>query len=388
MIVTGASSGVGRELARLAVARGWDVIAAGRRAERIAELQRESVHGPGTLSGLALDLRNTGAAAEIVKLALERTGRIDVLACIAGSAGRGNVVDQTDDQLREQFEVHAVAPVALVREARAALAKRRGLVMLVGSGVARVPMGGFGAYSAAKAAIRSLSRTLRLELRRDGIAVTYVDPGAIKTEFHSRIGYAGPPENVAVSPQFVAQRMFDAINKRPRELNAVPFQTLGVALGQIAPRIADELMLLAPDLFGVTPAPGSPPASAGAPEPKPAASAPAEPSHVAANGAPASPNGAPHPAGSDPLETALAPLAARMTRQKLTLEFVRSLLEPGSELDLSSVSQRWAGMPNKHERAVTRDVLEALADAGLLMRAGEAAYRVPGDATHRGTYVS
>jgi serine 3-dehydrogenase len=375
IVVTGASSGIGRELARLAVRRGWDVIATGRRADRIAELERESAHGPGTLHGLALDLRSHGAAEAIVRTALEKTGRIDVVACVAGSASFGNVIDQSDDQLREQFEVHAVAPVALAREARASLAKTRGLVMLVGSGVARVPMGGFGAYSAAKAAIRSLSRTLRLELRSDDIAVTYVDPGVIKTEFHSRLGYAGPPDNVAVTPEFVAARMFEAITKRPRELNAVPLQTLGSSLGQLAPQLVDELMLLAPDLFGLTPAPAAAPAS----RPQ---------NHVQPAPVPAASNGAVHAEPAGPLEAALAPLVHRMTRQKLTVEFVRSLLEPGAELELATVAQRWAGMPNKHERAITRDVLEALADAGLLTRSGESAYRVPGDATHRGTYVS
>jgi serine 3-dehydrogenase len=380
IIVTGASSGIGRELARLAVRNGWDVIATGRRAERIDELVRESEGGPGTLHGLALDLRAPGAAARIVRFAQEKTGRIDVLANVAGSASFGDVIDQTDDQLREQFEVHAVVPVALAREARAALAKTRGLVMFVGSGVARVPMGGFGAYSGAKAAIRSLSRTLRLELRKDDIAVTYVDPGVIKTEFHSRLGYAGPPEGVAVTPEFVAARMFGAILKRPRELNAVPLQTLASSLGQLAPRLTDELMLLAPDLFGITPAPAQ---TVVAHEPS---EAPEPAATTALNGTVVtSRNGTPT---ADPLEAALAPLSNRMSRQKLTLDFIRSLLEPGAELDLSGVAQRWAGMPNKNERAITRDVLEALAEAGLLTRSGEFAYRVPGDATHRGTYVS
>ncbi len=375
IVVTGASSGIGRALARLAVRNGWDVLATGRRAERLEELARECADAPGTLSILALDLTAEGAAKTIVRTALERTGRIDVIAAVAGSGSAGDAVAQTDRELREQFEVHAVVPVALAREARAALKATKGLIMFVGSGVARVPMGGFGAYSGAKAAIRSLSRTVRLELRGDGIDVTYVDPGVIATEFHSRLGYAGPPKGVAVTPELVAERMFGAIVRRPRELNAVPLHTISAALGQIAPRITDELMLRAPALFGLSRPEGqTPPAQTPAPaEPVPEQSEPAVPT---ASLAPVT------------LEAALEPFAARMKRQKLPPEFIAGLLEPGAAFDLGEAAMRWAGMPNKNERAVMRDVLEALADAGFLERTGEFAYLPTSRATSNGTYVS
>jgi short-subunit dehydrogenase len=375
IVVTGASSGIGRALARLAARSGWDVLATGRRAGRLAELERDCADASGTLSVLALDLTTPGAAETIVRAALDRTGRIDVIAAVAGSGSAGDAISQTDRELREQFEVHAVAPVALAREARAALAQTKGLVMFVGSGVARVPMGGFGAYSGAKAAIRSLSRTVRLELRGDGIAVTYVDPGVIATEFHSRLGYEGPPKGVAVTPELVAERMFAAIPRRPRELNAVPLHTFSAALGQIAPRLTDELMLLAPGLFGLSRPPEAPPPEPPPPEP---ATVPAPPPTAAAE--------ADRP--NDPVAAVLEPLAARMKRQKLPQEFVASLLAPGSAFDLGEAAMRWAGMPNKNERAVMRDVLEALADAGFLERTGDFAYRAPEGATSTDTYVS
>ena len=126
IVVTGASSGIGRELARIAVRAGWDVVATGRRAERIAELERESTSAAGDAARSRARSHHPRRRRNIVAFALERTGRIDVLAAVAGSGSAGDAVGQTDEQLREQFEVHAVVPVALVREAREALGARGG----------------------------------------------------------------------------------------------------------------------------------------------------------------------------------------------------------------------------------------------------------------------
>jgi hypothetical protein len=65
-----------------------------------------------------------------------------------------------------------------------------------------------------------------------------------------------------------------------------------------------------------------------------------------------------------------------MQRLKLHEGFVRGLLAPGAELELGDVSMRWAGMPNKNERGLMREVLQALTSAGFLERAGEDRYRV------------
>ena len=79
-----------------------------------------------------------------------------------------------------------------------------------------------------------------------------------------------------------------------------------------------------------------------------------------------------------------------MTRQKLSRDYVAGLLEPGREFDLNEAALGWAGMPNKNERAITRDVLEALHGAGFLNPGARRREPVPGRraATQRDTYVS
>jgi hypothetical protein len=76
------------------------------------------------------------------------------------------------------------------------------------------------------------------------------------------------------------------------------------------------------------------------------------------------------------LALALAAQAERMRKLNLPAAFIASLLEPGATLEESAVAMRWAGMPNKNERALTHDVLEALADAAFLSRVAGGTYRV------------
>ncbi|MBV8151951.1 MAG: hypothetical protein JOY59_10375, partial [Candidatus Eremiobacteraeota bacterium] len=81
---------------------------------------------------------------------------------------------------------------------------------------------------------------------------------------------------------------------------------------------------------------------------------------------------------SDNLETVLEPYARRMERSGLKAEFVRNLLEPGANLELGEVAMRWAGMPNKHERALTLEVLRSLEAAGYVEAAGADTWTVSG----------
>ncbi len=380
-IVTGASSGIGRALAERAVRAGWNVFAVGRRAERLAELAGRLDATTGALATLALDLRTPRAAERIVRETQERFGRIDVLVNNAGGVAVGPISEQPDGALYEQMETHVIVPLALTREALPALRASKGQIFYVGSGVARIPVGTLGAYPPAKAAVRSLARIARNELQPQGITVTYVDPGAVATEFMTRAGFAGPPPRLAASPHEVARKIFAAFGTSRSVVNAVPWQTFFVAAGEALPALTDALLRRAPSLVGgspvdagtALPAPETRVALEAAPQATPSA-APAlqaTPPATAPVVAPPEANSLPTPLGA-----ALAPLAGRMQRLKLHEGFVRGLLVPGAELELGDVSMRWAGMPNKNERGLMREVLEALTGAGILERAGDDRYRV------------
>ncbi len=369
-IITGASSGIGMALAERAVRAGYDVFAVGRRAERLAELARIVESATGSIAVLAIDVRAPQAAQKIVRGALEKFGRIDVLVNNAGGVAVGPIAEQTDGALHEQVETHIVAPLALTREALPSLRVSKGQIFFVGSGVARIPVGMLGAYPPVKAAVRNMTRIVRNELRADGIAVTYVDPGAVATEFMTRAGFAGPPPGLAASPYDVARRIFRAFSTRATTVEGVPWQTLVVAIAEALPAVTDFVLQRVPQIVLGD---GPMPALAGAAEPVvlPATTVPetrVEPG-VAGTEAVA--------ADIDPLEAALANQLARMKKLNLSVPYVRNLLVPGRELELADVALGWAGMPNKNERALTSDVLDALAEAGLLEHVEPEKYRVP-----------
>jgi short-subunit dehydrogenase len=362
-IITGASSGIGRALAERAVRAGWNVFAVGRRGARLVELASIVTGATGELATLELDLRTPGAAKRIVSETLARFGRIDVLVNNAGGVAVGDISQQHDDALYEQMETHVIVPLALTREALPALRASRGLVMYFGSGVARIPVGTLGAYPPAKAAVRSMARIARNELRPAGIAVTYVDPGAVATEFMTRAGFAGPPPGVAALPAAVARRVFAAFTTRKPIVNAVPWQTFLVGLGELVPAATDFFLSKAPSIVGGQPTSEQP--KLAAPAPQIAIAPPSEP--------------VPLPEPAEPLsefDAALASQSTRMAKFKMTPAFVRTVLVPGEELELGEIAMRWAGMPNKHERALTNDVLDALASAGYLEHLEPERYRV------------
>jgi len=397
-IVTGASSGIGRALAERAVRAGWDVLAVGRRVERLDELGALLDGATGRLAILPLDLRSPGAASHIVRATLERFGRIDVLVNNAGGVAVGPIAQQNDDALREQMETHVIVPLALTREALPALRESKGHVFYVGSGVARIPVGALGAYPPAKAAVRNMTRIVRNELRKSGIAVTYVDPGAVATEFMTRAGFAGPPPSLAASPYAVARKIFAAFETRQTVVNAVPWQTTVVALAEALPALTDFILSRSPQIVLGKTAPNISLSHANAleaseqqshspavaPSPlqpagvTPSPSQPAESSERPKLSTPTSSLVTPgeSPPSVSAFEAALEAPSRRMQKLNLRTVFVRDLLVPGAELDLGDVALRWAGMPNKNERALTHEVLEALVKAGFLGRIDEERYRV------------
>ncbi len=377
IVVTGASSGIGRALALRAAAAGYAVVAVGRNREALDALAALVHGGRGEIETLAIDVADPANARAIVERALARFGRIDVVVNNAGSVAVGPLAAQTDHELAVQFGVHIIGPIAIVREALGALRESRGHVFMLGSGVARVPVGGLGAYGSAKAAVRSATSTLRMELRPFGVRVTYVDPGAVDTPFMTRAGMAGAPASLLATPDRVARAIVRAIGTSAREVNAVPWQTFGVAVAERFPRLTDFVLSRTPTLVGTQAASpitgGSRAVEVNVPADHGIVPLPGNDAVITAETIVQTEPIASIPPTTSEWERALGPIARRMERLKLAPATVSGWLVPGATLATSDLAMRWAGMPNKNERALVEEVLLALADAGYLLAIGDAA---------------
>lgn len=474
ILITGASSGIGRALAVQAARAGYAVFAVGRNVRALAALASQVDVEGGTLLTDVCDISDPANAPALIGRAIGAFGHVDILVNNAGAAASGPIATQSDEDLRVQFGTHVLGPLAITREALPSLRACRGHVFMIGSGVARIPVGGMGAYPPAKAALRSATAILRREVAALEIAVTYVDPGAVDTGFMARAGMPGAARNMLISPELVARKILLAVMTRPRVLNVTPLQTAAVTIAEMFPAITEVVLEMNPALVGAGPSlaaiemqreaegggekialpsvrpvaiengvvapepvapappvpepepvavePPPPPAPVREPvvaaaEPQPA-EAPAEPERTFVSrwqyeppdsdeAPPAAPAPAKAPAAASAallsdeeepepyaaheptlhhdvvptsatssFDAALEPLLRRMQRAKLSLDFVRSLLIVDSVIDVGEAAMRWAGMPNKHERALTGEVFFALAEWGFLAPRADGRYRV------------
>ncbi|MEU5886370.1 oxidoreductase [Streptomyces sp. NPDC047461] len=178
-LITGASSGFGREIARAALADGDVVVGAVRRPEALDDLV--AAH-PDQVEALRLDVADTVAAEAAVRDVVARHGRIDVLVNNAGRTHVGAFEETGEDELRALFDVHVFGPAALVRAVLPSMRERRsGAIVQMSSMGGQMSFAGFGAYSGTKFALEGMSEALADEVADFGIKVLIVEPGAFRT---------------------------------------------------------------------------------------------------------------------------------------------------------------------------------------------------------------
>jgi NAD(P)-dependent dehydrogenase (short-subunit alcohol dehydrogenase family) len=189
VLITGTSSGFGNLAVPLFLARGWEVVATMRAAQKRGRdlfAQALSVYG-NRLHLLELDVENTEHWINAKNYLIENlNGRLDVLVNNAGYGLLGALEDQTMEQLRKQFEVNFFGLAGLTKILLPLLRNHRGRVINISSigGLVTVPM--CGAYNATKFAVEGLTEGLCYELKPFGVQVGLVEPGGFKTEFVGR----------------------------------------------------------------------------------------------------------------------------------------------------------------------------------------------------------
>ncbi|BDG04188.1 oxidoreductase [Anaeromyxobacter oryzae] len=177
-LVTGASSGIGTEVALALLDRGYGAYGAARRVDRMAQIaERGGV-------ALPLDLTDERSIEACVSTVLEKEGRLDVLVNNAGYGSYGAIEDVPLAEARRQFEVNLFGLARMTQLVLPAMRKQgRGHVFNVSSigGKVFTPMGGW--YHATKHALEGWSDVLRMEVEPFGIHVVIIEPGAIATEW-------------------------------------------------------------------------------------------------------------------------------------------------------------------------------------------------------------
>jgi serine 3-dehydrogenase len=180
--ITGATSGFGRAAAKRFVEGGWQVIASGRRTDRLDALRGEL--GADRVHGAAFDIRDADATNAAIAALPHDFRSIDLLVNSAGLAlGTGPAQSASLDDWRTMIDTNVTALVTLTRALLPGLIARRGAIVNVSSTAALYPYLGGNVYGATKAFVSQFSLNLRADLHGSGVRVTTLEPGMAQTEF-------------------------------------------------------------------------------------------------------------------------------------------------------------------------------------------------------------
>ena len=181
--ITGCSTGFGRELAKLIIARGWRAVVTARKVEQVVDI----VDGHTNAFAVALDINKPDQIAEAVGQAETHFGQIDVLVNNAGYGYLAAVEEGEEEQIRQIFETNFFGLVALTNAVLPGMRKRRaGHIVNFSSIGGLMSFASTGYYHATKFAVEGLSESLSIELKPLGISVTIVEPGPFRTDWAGR----------------------------------------------------------------------------------------------------------------------------------------------------------------------------------------------------------
>lgn len=227
-LITGATSGIGRETARLFAQEGADLILTGRREQALQTLSRELEALGVRCRYLAGDAGSSAFAEELFAYALQSLGRVDVLVCSAGMALRTPTLDMPVSEWEQVMAVNLTFPMRLSQLAvQQFLAQGGGKIVMISSTAAKnVNLGASPSYGASKAGMVYLTRHLAAEFGSHSIYANSICPGPVDTEitrtwtpehrqkvFQSLpLGRMGTPEDIANCALFLASSMSDYIN--------------------------------------------------------------------------------------------------------------------------------------------------------------------------------
>jgi short-subunit dehydrogenase len=228
VLVTGASMGIGLATARAAAAAGAKVVLAARSSDKLTQLAEELRREGSAALVVPTDMRNQTEVKQLIEMTVHHFGQIDVLINNAGQAVAGTITDLDLEAYRQVIELNVFGPIyALQASVPQMRAQGGGIIINVSSMVSKMSIPGLGGYASTKAALNMLSNTARGELAADNIRVITVYPRMTSTDFgRNSIGNRqmrqqqrgnARSDMVIDTPEFVAQKILDAIQQEPAE---------------------------------------------------------------------------------------------------------------------------------------------------------------------------
>ena len=250
-IVTGASGGIGREIAIELARRGARLALTARRRSRLEQTAEaiQAAVGDGGPAPVLIegDITDNDLRRRLLAAVQDEFGGLDFLVNNAGVGALGPFLDADEERLRQVMEVNFFAPVELIRAAAPLLGKgRRPMIVNVGSVLGHRGVPNKSEYCAAKFALHGFSDALRAELAGDGVDVLLVSPSTTKTEFFDNVlnkqTEPAAAQSLAMSAQAVAVRTVRAMQAGRHEVILSTGGKLLVWLDRLCPPLANRII--------------------------------------------------------------------------------------------------------------------------------------------------
>lgn len=244
VLITGASSGIGEELAWQLAQAGARLTLAARRKELLDALaQRIAGLGTGETLVVECDVTRDGDLERAVEAAVRKWGRLDVAIANAGFGVVGTLKRLTLEDYRRQFETNVFGVLRTIYAALPEIEKTKGNLAIVSSVGGWISTAGGSPYSMSKFALRALANAITPELRSSGVKVTLISPGFVESNIH-RVDNKGKfhADREATIPAWIqmktpkaARRILNAVARGKRERIITLHGKIGVALERFAP---------------------------------------------------------------------------------------------------------------------------------------------------------
>lgn len=268
VLVTGASSGIGRATVHLLAQRGDRLVLAARSPEALEQTRQECLaRGAADVLVAPTDVGERPAVEALFAAAQERFGDIDVVVHSAAVVAYGRFEDVPAEVFDKVMTTNVLGTTNVARLALQHFRGRGGTLVIVGSLLGKIATPYMSSYSASKWALQGLARTLQIEARgqRD-VHVSLVTPGGVDTPIYetagSYTGHPGSPPPPVLSPERAAARVLVAIDRPARDIAAGPANWVIVTGFRLLPGVYDVLVGPLMRLFGqqraeVEPHPGN-----------------------------------------------------------------------------------------------------------------------------------
>ncbi len=245
VLITGASSGIGRACAVEFHRAGARVVAAARSMDKLESLAAEV--GGDRIAPYRMDVTKPEDRQAAIDFARQRFGPIDILVNNAGWASFTTVLHMPEDHLRQMLDLNFSAPIAMIQSVLAEMIERgNGQIINISSVVAAQTIPRMTVYSATKSALSALSTGLRMELHGTGVDVLVVAPGSTNTPFFTSAATVDAQATRIAATQYPPERVARAVvasSRRRRSFVTLSAQGKAItAIRRVSHRLADAIM--------------------------------------------------------------------------------------------------------------------------------------------------